>query len=109
MAFGFLRRRSLLTHGFVGWWWATRHNYPGNDHAVRIPIYGWVDAEAAGAVTAAGTVTRAAALPAPVVGLPDATSGPAGLANDDDSAAAYHDVGQSLRNDARITTFPARA
>ena len=41
------RRISFITHGMRGWWWASRHNYPGDEHGVRIPIYGWVDAETA--------------------------------------------------------------
>ncbi len=63
MALDFLRRRSLLTHGFVGWWSARRHAYPGDEHGVRVPVYGWVDAEAA---QAAETALRSAARPAPV-------------------------------------------
>ncbi len=41
------RRMSFITHGMRGWWWASRYSYPGDEHGVRIPIYGWVDAETA--------------------------------------------------------------
>ena len=93
MAFDFLRRRSLLTHGFVGWWSARRHAYPGDEHGVRIPVYGWVDAEAA---QAAETVLRAAARPAPatLVGSEPAMIEPAA---------------PSLASEDRITATAARA
>lgn len=91
MALDFLRRRSLLTHGFIGWWSSRRHAYPGDEHGVRIPVYGWVDAEAAQATE---TAMRAAARPAPVtlVGPEPVAIEPGAPAHDD-----------------RITTFTARA
>lgn len=93
MALDFLRRRSLLTHGFVGWWSARRHAYPGDEHGVRIPVYGWVDAEAA---QAAETALRAAARPTPVTLV-----GPKPIAIEPGAPAPAHDD--------HIATFTARA
>ena len=47
MAWIRFRRLSFITHSMQGWWWAKRYNYPSDEHAVRIPVYAWVDAEAA--------------------------------------------------------------
>lgn len=47
MTFRDFGKMSIVTHGFKGWWWASRHGYPGDEHGVRIPVYGWVDTEAA--------------------------------------------------------------
>jgi hypothetical protein len=93
MAFEFLRRRSLLTHGFVGWWSARRHAYPGDEHGVRIPVYGWVDAEAA---QAAETALRMAT-----------QSGPAQLSAPE--PVALEPAAASPASDDRIATFPVRA
>jgi hypothetical protein len=93
MALDFLRRRSLLTHGFVGWWSARRHAYPGDEHGVRIPVYGWVDAEAA---QAAETALRAAGRPTSV-----ALVGSEPTAIEPGAPASVHED--------RIATFAARA
>lgn len=94
MALDFLRRRSLLTHGFIGWWSARRHAYPGDEHGVRIPVYGWVDAEAAQA--AAESALRAAGRPTPVALV---SAEPAAIEPDAPEPA----------HDDRIATFTARA
>jgi hypothetical protein len=93
MAFQFLRRSSLLTHGFVGWWSARRHAYPGDEHGVRIPVYGWVDAEAAQATEIA---LREAARP-----------GPAQLNGHE--PFALEPSATSLASEDHIATFPVRA
>ena len=90
MLFDFLRRNSLLTHGFVGWWWARRHAYPGDEHAVRVPVYGWVDAEVAAAAERADRTGSQATQLAPGVG-------------------PTTEAGMPLpRTDDRIATFPTR-
>ena len=86
--FGF-RRMSFMTYGMQGWWWARRHGYPGDEHGVRVPVYGWVDAEAVEAAKAAERATVQAVLPAP-------QAGPAPMS-------------QSIDSDDRIAAFPIRA
>ena len=78
-----------MTHGKQGWWWASRHAYPSDDHAVHIPVYGWVDAEAVEAAKAVERGTVQAVLPAPLA----------------DPAPTI----QSIDSDDRIAAFPIRA
>ena len=65
MAFFGFRKMSFMTHGMQGWWWASRHSYPGDEHGVRVPVYGWVDAKAAETAKAVERATTQAVLPAP--------------------------------------------
>lgn len=86
--FGF-GRMSVVTHGMQGWWWARRHGYPGDEHGVGVPVYGWVDAEAVEPAKAVERATVQAVLPAPLA----------------DPAPTI----QSIDSDDRIAAFPIRA
>lgn len=87
--FGF-RKLSFITHGMQGWWWAIRYSYPGDEHGVRIPVYGWADAEAA---------VSAARSPAQALLSEPATIVPASI----------NEAARSVDSDDRVATFPIRA
>jgi len=90
--FGF-RKMSFVTHGMQGWWWASRYSYPGDDHGVRIPVYGWVDAEAAEAAAVVARSSVQALLPEAATIVP----------------ASISEAARPIDSDDRIATFPIRA
>lgn len=90
--FGF-RKLSFITHGMQGWWWAFRYSYPGEPHGVRIPVYGWADAEAAEAAKAESRSSAGALLPEQATIV----------------SASVNEAALSVDSDDRIATFPIRA